>query len=72
MMRTIREESLFLVDMKITFGTKEEHKRMKEEAFLALPPAERFYAFLKLSKRIAQFPRKKVESTSSNFVITPK
>ncbi|MFN2429334.1 MAG: hypothetical protein ABR574_04920 [Cryomorphaceae bacterium] len=59
--------------MRISFGTKEEHKFEKQEAFLALSPADRFYAFLRLSRRIAEFPtaRKKDES-SSNLIIKPK
>jgi hypothetical protein len=59
--------------VKVSYGTKEEHKRLKQEEFLALDPIDRIYAFLRLSERIAQFPTKG-ESTkeSSNFVIKPK
>jgi hypothetical protein len=59
--------------MKISYGTKEEHKREQQKAFLALSPAERFYSFLRLSRRIAEFPiaNEKKESTT-NFVIEKK
>ena len=59
--------------MKISFGTKEEHKRLKQEEFLALAPIERVYSFLRLSERIAQFPsRVESKKENSNFVIKPK
>lgn len=41
--------------MKIHYRTKEESNRKQEEAFLALPPHERFLEFLKLSRRIMKF-----------------
>ncbi|MFT5595836.1 MAG: hypothetical protein ACI9CP_002031 [Cryomorphaceae bacterium] len=59
--------------MKVSFGTKEEHKRLKREEFFALSPADRFYAFLRLSRRIAEFPtEQKVKTETSNFVIRRK
>lgn len=60
--------------MEISFGSKDEHKREQEKAFLALSPAERFYAFLRLSERMAKFPRaeKDKKDLSKNFVIEIK
>jgi len=59
--------------MKISFGTKEEHKRQKQEEFLALSPVERIYAFLRLSSRIAEFPTaQKNNEPTQNFVVKPK
>jgi len=56
--------------MNISFGTKEEHKREQQKAFLALSPAERFYSFLRLSRRIAEFPvANEKEGSTANFVI---
>lgn len=40
---------------EISFGNKDEHKREQERAFLALSPIERFYAFLRLSRRMKKF-----------------
>jgi hypothetical protein len=54
--------------MKVSFGTKEEHKRQKQEEFLALSPVERYHAFLRLSRKIAEFPSKEKEE-KGNFVI---
>jgi hypothetical protein len=57
-------------DMKIFYGTKEQHKELKQKEFLALTPVERFYAFLRLSERIAEFPTKaETVKDSGNFVI---
>lgn len=59
--------------MKISFGTKEEHKRKKQEEFLALLPVERIYTFLRLSSRIAEFPTAhKSNEPTQNFVVKPK
>ena len=59
--------------MRVSFESKAEHKQKKQEEFLALSPAERFYLFLKLSRRIAEFPTSKdVSRKSSNFVITAR
>jgi hypothetical protein len=56
--------------MQIRFQTKEESKRLQEEEFLKLSPAERFYAFLRLSERMKSFPAKiKEETKTDNFVI---
>jgi len=57
--------------MRVSFGSKTEHKQKKREEFLSLSPAERFYLFLKLSRRIAGFPTSEhISRKSSNFVIT--
>jgi len=57
--------------MKISFGTKEEHKREQQKAFLALSPADRFYSFLRLSRLIIRFPQAEnlKKDTSKNFMI---
>jgi len=63
----------YFYHMKISFGTKEEHKRQKQEEFLALSPVERIYAFLRLSSRIAEFPTaQKNNEPTQNFVVKPK
>jgi len=58
--------------MKITFQTKEESNRLQEAEFLALSPAERFFRFLWLSRRMKQFPTKAKEEDNGNFVIEKK
>jgi len=59
--------------MRVSFGSKAEHNQKKREEFLSLSPAERFYLFLKLSRRIAEFPTsEKVSRKSSNFVISAR
>jgi hypothetical protein len=57
--------------MNISFGTKEEHKREQQKAFLALSPAERFYSFLRTSRLLMSFPQAEnlKKDTSKNFVI---
>jgi hypothetical protein len=56
--------------MEISFQTKEESNRMQEEEFLKLSPAERFYAFLRLSERMKDFPNKTpIERSKDNFQI---
>jgi hypothetical protein len=56
--------------MKIVFQTKQESNQQQLESFLALSGAERLYSFLRLSKRISNFPVKKQEKQKTkNFVI---
>jgi len=58
--------------MKISFQTIEESNRLQEAEFLALSPAERFFRFLWLSRRVKQFPTKAKEEENGNFVIEKK
>ena len=44
--------------MEIKFRTKVESNKAQQEAFLALSPTERFFAFLKLSYELMDFPVK--------------
>lgn len=55
--------------MKITFQTKEESNKLREEAFLQLSGAERVWHFIRLSAQINKFPVKHKETKSDNFVI---
>ncbi len=57
--------------MEIFYSSKEESNRAQEEAFLLLPPAERFFAFLDLSRRIMQFPVNTTDESrwKNNFII---
>lgn len=55
--------------MEIRFTTKEESKKLQEEAFLKLSPAERVINFLRLSEQFMQFPTTKPYDTKDNFVL---
>lgn len=55
--------------MEISFTSKEESKRLQEEAFLKLSPEERFRAFIKLSIFMNGFNTEKPEEDKGNFVI---
>lgn len=61
--------------MELRYLTKDESNRIREEEFLALIPAERFLAFLELSRRINRiFPSKITfeERTKGNFILKRK
>jgi hypothetical protein len=61
--------------MEIRYLTKEESNRIREEEFMALTPADRFFAFLELSRRVNQlFPSKTTfeERTKGNFILERK
>jgi hypothetical protein len=61
--------------MELRYLTKEESNQIREEEFLALPPAERFFAFLELSRRINRlFPSQVTfeERTKGNFILKRK
>lgn len=56
--------------MQISFQTKEESKKIQQEAFLKLTKAERVYAFFRLMEQMSRFPTKnKTNKNSENFVI---
>lgn len=55
--------------MEIKFQSKAESKAEQEKAFLALSPAERFYAFVDLMQRMNDFPTKAKPEKNDNFVI---
>ncbi|SEG32254.1 hypothetical protein SAMN03080598_03365 [Algoriphagus boritolerans DSM 17298 = JCM 18970] len=61
--------------MELRYLTKEESNQIREREFLALTPAERFFAFLELSRRINRlFPSKVTfeERTKGNFILKRK
>ncbi|MEB2775725.1 hypothetical protein SYJ56_10440 [Algoriphagus sp. D3-2-R+10] len=61
--------------MEIRFLTKEESNASRKKEFLALSGAERFMAFLALSRRINRlFPSKSSlrERTKDNFILERK
>lgn len=62
--------------MEIKFRTKAESNKAQQEEFLALTPPERFFAFLKLSYELRNFPSKYPSETANNdnfeIVIPPK
>ncbi len=55
--------------MEISFTTKEESKRLQEEAFLKLSPEERFKKFIQLSIFMNGFKTEKTEEDKGNFII---
>ena len=56
--------------MEIKFQTKEQSNQQQQEAFLKLSKVERFYNFLNLMERMAQFPTKnKIDKNKNNFII---
>jgi hypothetical protein len=59
--------------MEIRFRSKEESNRAQEEEFLQLSGAERFFAFLELSRAVMrQFPQKddaEPDLSKTHFVI---
>ena len=63
--------------MEICFQTKEESKKLQQEAFLKLSGEERFMHFLKLSRRINKLFPPKYESSfevrnKGNFLLIHK
>lgn len=58
--------------MEIKYGSKEESKAEQEARFLALSPAERFYAFLKLMEQMKNVPTKAKPEEKDNFRIEIK
>jgi len=56
--------------MEIKFQTKEESKRIQREEFLKLKPADRFLAFLKLSRKILKYPTTAKDTINKdNFIL---
>ena len=55
--------------MEIRFTTKEESKKLQEEAFLKLSPVERVINFLQLFAQFMQFPTTKPYNTKNNLVL---
>ncbi len=55
--------------MEIRFTTKEESKKLQEEAFLKLSPSERVINFFQLSDQFMQFPTTKPYDTKNNLVL---
>ena len=62
--------------MEITFTTKEESNKKRQEEFLKLEPIERIYKFLELVVRVNKFPTKtdnyRIKKKNNNFVIEIK
>jgi len=58
--------------MEISFTTKEESNKKREEEFLELKPIERIYKFLELVVRVNKFPIKEKKEKNNNFVIEIK
>lgn len=60
--------------MEMRFQSKEESNRMQEEEFLKLSGAERFFAFLELSRAVMrQFPQQAEKDLSkTHFVLERK
>jgi len=62
--------------MEIRFQSKEDSNREQEEEFLKLSGAERFFAFLELSRAVMQqFPQKEEytqDLSETHFVIERK
>jgi len=58
--------------MEITFTTKEESNKKRQEEFLKLSPIERIYSFLELVVRVNKFPTKYKKEKNNNFVIELK
>ena len=57
--------------MEIKFQTKEESKKMQQQAFLQLSPMERFYRFLELAEASKKlFPKLPNTAKNNNFIIT--
>lgn len=57
------------------FQSKEESNRQQQAEFLKLTPAERFQAFLELSRRVMEFPTKAEpdeQKSGKNFVLQQK
>ncbi len=64
--------------MEITFTTKQESNKRRQEEFLKLKPVERFYKFLELMVYVNQLPTKakkhrnnpeSFRGETSNFII---
>lgn len=62
--------------MEMRFQSKEESNRMQEEEFLKLSGAERFFAFLELSRAVLKhFPQKTEQEedlSETHFVLEKK
>ncbi len=55
--------------MEITFTTKKESNKRRQEEFLKLKPVERFYKFLELMVYVNQLPTKAHKTKTDNFII---
>ena len=58
--------------MEISFGTKEENNKRRQEEFLKLSPGERVWSFLKLSTQMLAFPSNASKPDKGNFVLERK
>jgi hypothetical protein len=61
--------TLFHMDGKIRFETKEESNARREAAFLALPPAERLLWFLRSFNGRQVGPTDQAKDRSGHFII---
>lgn len=55
---------------ELIFDTKENNNRRRQQAFLALSPAERVQVFLKMVDEFAKFGTKVEPQDKGNFVLT--
>jgi hypothetical protein len=55
--------------MQISFKTKEESNKERQEAFLALSGGERIMRFIDLCQAMSIFPTRAEKKNSENFVI---
>ncbi len=53
----------------ITYGTKEQHNKRREQEFLKLTPAERLVWFLNAITKINSLPTKSKKDRSNHFII---
>lgn len=53
----------------ITYGTKDEHNKRREQEFLKLKPAERLIWFLNAIAKINSLPTKSTKDRSNHFII---
>lgn len=58
--------------MEISFGTKEENNKRRQEEFLKLHPADRVWSFLKLSTQMLAFPTNAPKEDKGNFILERK
>jgi hypothetical protein len=58
--------------MEVSFGTKEENNKKRQEAFLKLHPAERVMQFIRLSNQMMAFPTHAPKPDKGNFILERK
>lgn len=58
------------MDTRISFSTKAESNKAREQAFLALTPSQRFQAFIKSLDELKGFQSQSIKlNTNNNFII---